>query len=116
MKYPFTNATIASKRKGEEHVAPTHSNHPARETVIVSDKSALPVLIKKHEPKVKPADETEAMKAHVLKVLAEREKEKARKAANVPKSRILSMNQSSAPSSDLLKEYQDVLAMLLAKK
>lgn len=115
MKYRFTNGTICDKRKGKEFLAPTAINHPDRESVIVSEPSPLPVLVKKHEPPAKISSKSEEVKEQVLKLLAEREKEKARKAAAVPKSRILSMNNAN-PTPDTLKEYQDVLALLLAKK
>lgn len=111
MKHPFTNATLSSRRKGREQLAPTPQNHPARETIIVSPESALPVQVHKKLVAV-PEDPMAKMQEQLAKMMAEHTKAKK----EVPKSRILSLSQPSvAPQSDI-KEYSDVLAMLLGKK
>lgn len=112
MKHPFTNATLSTHRKGREHLAPTPQNHPARETVIVSPDSALPVQVHKKHVAVPAEDPMLKMQQELAKMLSEHQKAKK----EVPKSRILSMSQSNAAPSSDLKEYSDVLAMLLGKK
>lgn len=112
MKYPFTNATIASRRKGKEALAPSPQNHPARETIIVNPESALPVKVAKKAPEVPKEDPMEKMRQEVARMMME--KSKAKK--EVPRSRILSMSHPQAVPAADLKEYADVLAMLLGKK
>jgi len=112
MKHPFTNAIIASRRKGKEALAPTPQNHPARETIIVNPESALPVKVAKKAPEVPKEDPIEKMKSEVAKMMAEQYKAKK----EVPRSRILSLSGSTAAPAADLKEYADVLAMLLGKK
>ena len=113
MKYRFTNATISERKKGDEVCAPPTQVHPTREIVISSDQ-ALPVIIKKKEhvipkPLIDPLDE---MKREVARALAEKAKAKR----EVPRSRVLSMAHSAPTPEPLMKEYADVLAMLLGKK
>ena len=110
MKYPFTNATLASRRKGREVLAPTHSNHPMRESVIVSPDAPMAPSAK---PKMAKAvdnskEETERLRQAVEQVLGKSKKK------TVPKSRILSL--SNPGDQDDTKEIHDVLAMLMAKK
>ena len=113
MKYRFTNATISERKKGDEVLAPPTQVHPARE-IVISSEHALPVIVKKRElsiakPLIDPLDE---MKKEVARALAE--KQKAKK--EVPRSRVLSMAHSAPTPEPLMKEYADVLAMLLGKK
>lgn len=84
--------------------------HPLRETVI--SESPLPVTVK---PAAKPSmDPMAKLRADVQKILDER---KAPRSApkTVPKSRILSMS-NAAPEAEPVKDYHDILSMLLAKK
>ena len=115
MKYPFTNATISSKRKGKETLAPTPQNHPAREVIIVSPESALPVKVLPKKLELPKEDPMAKMQAELARMLVESKKVKK----EVPRSRILSMAHSTAQPSEFkpdLKEYSDVLAMLRGKK
>lgn len=118
MKYPFVNATIADKKKGREAMAPTTHTHPARETVILSPDSHRPashpynfVWPKSHAkaPVAPVDDELSRIRKEVEKMMAAQASLKR----SVPKSRILGMA-NAAPEP--VRDYTDVLAMLLAKK
>ena len=107
MKQPFVNATINDRRKGRELFAQTTHTHPLRETVIGDSHHSLPVSVK---PKPKAADPMDKMRAEVEKMLAAKPKSKS-----VPRSRILGLA-AAVPESEPVKDYADILQMLLAKK
>ena len=109
MKYPFTNATLAERRKGKEVLAPTHTNHPMRETVIISPDAHVAPTPK---PKMMKAglmmeSQEDRIRKEVERILTQSKKK------TVPKSRILSLATAEA---DNTKEINDVLTMLMAKK
>lgn len=113
MKYPFTNATISSKKKGHEHFAPPTQVHPARELEIKNPESGgLPIRVHHvHKAPVKPKDEVLDIQKEIEKFMAKQPQAKK----SVPRSRILGMSNASA-EPEPMKDYADVLAMLLGKK
>lgn len=109
MKYRFTNATLSAKRKGKEVLAPTHTNHPMRESVILSpDAPMASTPAPKMAKAVDNSQETERLRQAVEQVLGKAKKK------TVPKSRILSL--ANPGDEDNTKEIHDVLAMLVGKK
>ena len=113
MKYPFVVATIASKKKGHEHSAPPIQTHPARDLEIKNPESGgLPVKVHTiHKAPAKPKDEPLDIQKEIEKFMAKQPQAKK----SVPKSRILGMANAVA-EPEPLKDYADVLAMLLGKK
>jgi len=116
MKQKFVNATINDRRKGKESHAQTPQPHPARETPIVSeDKPVFPWLVpvkKAPEPKkVEPASDLEHMKKELLKAMREAEK----KPRAVPKTKLIGMANATA-QEESVRDYNDILAMLMGKK
>jgi hypothetical protein len=109
MKQKFVNATINDRRKGKEQLAQTPQPHPLRETVIGDSQMATPRPMIVAKPKEE--DPAAKLRADVEKILSERKK--APKA--VPKSRILGMSAAVA-EPEPVKDYADILTMLLAKK
>lgn len=107
MKQPFVNATINDRRKGRELHAQTTHCHPLRETVIGNSHHCLPITVK---PKPVAEDPMDKIRAEVHKMLAEKPKDKS-----VPRSRILGLA-SAVPEPEPVKDYADILTMLLAKK
>jgi cell envelope opacity-associated protein A len=116
MKQPFVNATMNDRRKGREALAQTAQPHPARPTAISSSDALLPThrLPVKVAPKVKieqPPSDLEAMKMEILKAMRAVEKTPR----SVPKSKLIGMAAASA-KEEPVRDYNDILAMLLAKK
>jgi hypothetical protein len=114
MKHPFTNATLADRRKGREHLAPPAIVHPHREMAIQSPESGhLPLNrpLPPPAPKAPELSESERLKLEVARILQERSKQPK----PVPKGRLIGMAMNSQ-APDPTKEYLDVLAMLMAKK
>jgi hypothetical protein len=116
MKQPFMNATINDRRKGKEHAAHQTLNHPNRPAAVGSESSLpahhfpLPVKVVKKEVK-KEDSELERMKSELLAMMREADK----KPRSVPKSKLIGMaGASGAPEP--ARDYNDILAMLLAKK
>lgn len=119
MKQPFVNATINDRRKGKEHLLQTPQPHPARETIIVSPDSPLhihplPVSVSvANKPKIaEPVSDLEKMKQELLFAMREADKKKPRA---IPKSKLIGMGSASV-SEEPTRDYNDILAMLLAKK
>ena len=111
MKDRFVNATLADRRKGREVCCQAPINHPARETLITSQPSSMPLPIRV-APRVeaKPQlSEEDKLRMEVARILAE----KSKAPRPVPKARLIGMG-SGVP--DATKDYADVLAMLLGKK
>jgi hypothetical protein len=113
MKQPFVNGTICDRRKGKELLCESIHSHPARPCPISSSDAhlpthRLPVKVAPIAKKVEPLSDLEAMKMEVLKAM--RAVEKAPRA--VPKSKLIGMGNAQDPARD----YNDILAMLLAKK
>lgn len=118
MKQPFVNATINERRKGRETLAQPAQSHPARPTAIASSDAPLhlgrlpvnviPKLPKKAEG---PAADLEKMKMELLAAMRAIEK----KPRAVPKSKLIGMANASA-SEEPARDFNDILAMLLAKK
>ena len=114
MKQPFVNATLADRRKPLENLAHRPSPHPLREEPL-KPLGKLPVARVPAPPKKESApSELDKMKAELAKMLAASEKPKVKA---VPKSRLIRMSSSveESPAASL-KDYSDVLSMLLAKK
>lgn len=111
MKQPFVSATISDRRKGKELLSQTVQSHPSRPTAILSPDSPLhfgripAVVVKK--PEISDLDK---MKEEILKAMQSVEK----KPRAVPKSKLIGMAMN-APEEPV-KDYGDILAMLLAKK
>ena len=113
MKQPFVNATMNDKRKGKESLShSTESFHPGRlcpvgrpESVSLS-LSRLPVKVvpKKAEP-----SELDRMKEEIVKAMKAVEK----KPRSVPKSKLIGMG---SVEDEPVRDYTDILTMLLAKK
>ena len=112
MKQKFVNATLADRRKGAELHSHTPDNHPARDTVLVSEKDHLPSRpVARPAAKVPEPTEEEKIRAEVARLLAAAPK----KAKPVPKSKILGLMSPSTETPEAQK-YQDILEMLMAKK
>ena len=117
MKQPFVNATLNDRRKGKEVHAQTAQSHPARPTSVSSPDAhlhpwAIPVRVAPAPPpKVEPASDLEAMKAELLKAMRAVDK----KPKVVPKNKLIGMANSSA-TEEHVRDYNDILSMLLAKK
>ena len=116
MKQPFVNATLNDRRKGRELSAQTAQSHPLRPTSITSEHSvqgsgwALPVRVITVAKKEEVSD-LDRMKADLIKMMSSIEK----KPKKVSKSKLIGMAMDTA-TEEPLKDYTDVLAMLLAKK
>jgi hypothetical protein len=116
MKQPFVNATLNDRRKGREALAQTAQPHPARPSAISSSdallpSARLPVKVVPKAKKEEPLSDLEAMKMELLKAM--RAVEKTPRA--VPKSKLIGMASASS-KEDPARDYNDILAMLLAKK
>ena len=120
MKQPFVNATLCDRRKGREvlcQTPPPPPPPPTPHTTPISSSDAqipthrLPVKVVPKPKKEEPASDLEAMKMELLKAM--RAVEKAPR--SVPKSKLIGMASASS-SEDPARDYNDILAMLLAKK
>lgn len=111
MKQKFVNAIANDQRKGREFLSHTAQNHPNRESVIQESHEALPVIVK---PKLAKngnvPDYTDKLRAEVEKALEASHK----KNKQVPKNKLITMA-NAQPEPEPLKEYQDILKMLLKK-
>ena len=115
MKQKFVNATMNDRRKGKEaHCQTTHA-HPLRPTPLTPDAPShhlpLPVKMMPTPKKEEPMSDLEVMKKELLKAMREAEK----KPRAVPKSKLIGMANASA-TEEPVRDYNDILAMLLAKK
>jgi hypothetical protein len=112
MKQKFVNLTMANKRKGTELHSQTIHSHLRPESFHSDAPSARPVHklpVKVMPPKKAEPSELDKMKAEILKAM----KAVETKPRPVPKSKLIGMgNTIDEPSRD----YNDILAMLLAKK
>ena len=116
MKQKFVNATMNDRRKGKECLTHTTQFNPNHPTALIHPDSAvalhrsLPAKALKPK-KEEPLSDLEAMKMELLKAM--RAVEKAPR--SVPKSKLIGMANASA-KEDPARDYNDILAMLLAKK
>jgi hypothetical protein len=111
MKQLFVNATINDRRKGKECGTQTTQFNPNRPTQVLSSDSfphrVLPVKVM--PPKKAQPSELDKMKEEILKAMRAVDT----KPRPVPKSKLIGMGTvQDEPSRD----YNDILAMLLAKK
>ena len=115
MRQKFVNATSASCRKGHELSAQRPEAHPTRPQTLQNPVSWIPngAWMTVPKPKVvvaQPLSDLDKMKNEILKAMREMEP----KAKPVPKSKLIGLGFGNA-SSDT-RSYEDVLALLLAKK
>ena len=116
MKQPFVNATLNDRRKGREVLCQTPQPHPLRPTAIASPDAPihlgrLPVSVAPKPKKEEPLPDLEKMKMELLSAMRAVEK----KPRSVPKSKLIGMANASA-TEDPVRDYNDILAMLLGKK
>jgi hypothetical protein len=112
MKQKFVNLTMANKRKGTELHSQTIHSHLRPESFHPDAPSSMPVHklpVKVMPPKKAEPSELDKMKEEILKAM----KAVDSKPRPVPKSKLIGMGSVvDEPSRD----YNDILAMLLAKK
>jgi len=115
MKQPFVNATLNDRRKGRETLAQTAQSHPARPSAVLSPESPLHLgripLITVPKLVAPPLSDLDKMKNELLMAMRALDK----KPKSVPKSKLIGLGMGSS-SEEPVRDYNDILAMLLSKK
>jgi len=111
MRQPFINATLADRRKPLENLAHRPSPHPLRDEPL-KPIGSLPVKKAVPSKKSHVPSETDKMKEELARMMAAAPKPKAKA---VPKSKLIRMSVED-PAPEPMKDYMDVLTMLLSKK